>query len=116
MTSCRVWVIGSHRRASSSGEATKQHDEEDAGRIIQNGMNALRLREADLLDHAKGDLRKCALEWLAHTNSTASHEWIASRLHMGSPSNMSTYIDRIRKPTAASALSMRNRLERGMRK
>jgi len=50
-------------------------------------MKTLGVTEAALSEWPKGDMRKCALAWLAHSRTMADHAWIAKRLVMGTPSN-----------------------------
>lgn len=97
-------------RESYSGDAVRQHDEREAERLVTTGMRIVGLAGADLGELAKGDLRKCAAAWLVHSRTTAGHRWIATRLHMGCPSNMTVYIDRVRKATSGPGATLRKRL------
>lgn len=107
-------VLSGRDRASYSGEAVQRHDEREAERLIQAGMHVLNLTEADFDSLPKGEIRKCALAWLAHSRTTVRHAWLAEQLRMGCPSNMTVYLDRVQKATSPSAARLCNRLRRAV--
>ena len=109
-------VVQDRQRASYSGEAMQGHDEQVAERLIQAGLKVLGLGEADLAGLRRADPRKCALAWLAHTRTTAAHKWLAERLHMGYPSNMTVYIDAVRRSQNPAAVAAGRRLARAIPK
>ena len=55
-------------------------------------MRKLGLTDDDLRRLPKGDSRKCALAELAHSRTMVSHTWLAERLNMGHPQNLTRYI------------------------
>jgi len=109
-------TVSGKQRSSYSGEAVQAHDRAEAEQLIVRGMKALEVTEDALSEWSKGDIRKCALAWLAHSRTMAGHAWIAERLVMGAPSNMTTYIDRIRNAQSKAILRIQNRLKRTIRK
>jgi len=107
-------VLTGRERGSYSGEAVRRHDEREAEDLIRLGLEALGLSEGELSALAKGDPRKCALAWLAHTRTTVSHRWLAERLRMGYPSNMTVYIDTVRRARDGPAVAAKKRLQRAI--
>ena len=105
-------VLTDRQRASYSGEAVRRHDEREAEGLMRLGLEALGLSEGELSAMPKGDPRKCALAWLAHTRTTVSHRWLAERLHMGYPSNMTAYIDTVRHAQNARAAAAKRLLRK----
>jgi hypothetical protein len=84
--------VGPHDRRSYGGGAIRQHDEREAERFVQWGLRTLGLTEAALSSLPKGHAHKCALAHLVHSRTMASHKWLAARLHMGHPQNLTAYI------------------------
>jgi len=107
-------VVQHRDRASYSGEAVVEHDQEEAERLIRRGLLFLKLTEDQLGGLPKGDLRKCALACLAHRRTTVRHSWLAARLHMGCVSNMTFYMDRVRKSQDSTVLNMFRCLEQAV--
>jgi len=88
--------VEDHDRRSYGGEAIRRHDEHEAGRLIEQGMRKLGLTDEALLRLPKGHAQKCALAHLAHARTMVSHKWLAARLNMGHPQNLSLYIKQSR--------------------
>lgn len=107
-------TLSGKQRNSYSGGAVRSHDIAEAEQLIVRGMKALNVSEEMLSDWAKGDIRKCALAWLVHSRTMASHTWIAERLFMGVPSNMTAYIDRIRRDQSSAVLRLQNKLKKAI--
>ena len=63
--------------------------ERQAEKLIVRGMRSLKISNADLEKTKKSDSRKRTLAWLVRSRTTASASWIARRLQMGDPSNVS---------------------------
>ncbi len=87
--------VNAHDRRSYGGDAVHRHDEREAEEWIQEGLRALNLSEADLAALPKGHPHKCILAHLAHSRTLVSHKWLAERLHMGHPQNLTAYIKRV---------------------
>jgi len=111
-----VQAVKGKQRASYSGEAIRKHDEHQAERVVAAGMKLLGLAENAPGELPKGDERKCVLAWLAHSRTMASHKWIAERLGMGCPSNMTHYIAKVRSPGDARMSRLRNKIEKAIPK
>lgn len=108
--------VSGKQRNSYSGEAIQAHDQVQAEQLVQRGMRELGLTEAILRKLPKSDERKCALAWLVHTRTVARHAWMAQRLGMGVPSNLSTYIRSVREGKTKTLLALRRPFERRIRK
>ena len=104
------------KRSSYSGPGIQTHDESEAERLVERGLELLGLAGQSLAELPKGDARKCALAWLVHSRTTVSNVWISARLAMGVPSNMSAYIARVQLSKDPAAARMRRSLERQVRK
>ena len=84
--------IAGHDRSSYGGGATRPHDESEAERLVQRGLRTLGLTDEALSRLPKGHAHKCALARVVHSRTMASHKWLAARLHMGHPQNLTAYI------------------------
>ena len=87
-------------------------DAEEAEHCVTAGLKVLGIRNADLKVLAKGDERKRALAWLVHTRTLASQSWISERLHMGNPSNISTYIRMVKEAQSGPMTMLQKALDR----
>ena len=87
-------------------------DAEEAENCVTAGLKVFGIRNADLNVLAKGDERKRALAWLVHTRTLASQSWISERLHMGNPSNISTYIRMVKEAQSGPMTMFRKALDR----
>ena len=101
--------VRDYDRRSYGGEAIRRHDEREAEALIRTGMRKLRLTEQDLQKLPKGHAQKCALADLAHSHTTVSHKWLAQRLCMGHPQNLSLYIKQSRMADTPPPLSSAKR-------
>jgi len=104
--------VEGNQRNSYSGAAIRAHDEAASEKLARSGLKAVGLHASDLELLPKGDDRKCAVAWLVHTRTLASHQWISTRLQMGNISNMTGYVDRIRNAESPARLHLRNAAER----
>jgi REP element-mobilizing transposase RayT len=75
--------------SSICGVEVRETGERQAEKLVVRGLNSVKLRDAELEHLSKGDSRKQALAWLIRSRTTASTKWIARRLSMGDPSNVS---------------------------
>ena len=105
-------VVKGKQRASYSGAAIREHDEDQAERLIRKGMRALDIDEDELGRLPKGHESKCVLAWLAHTHAMVSHRWLSERLRMGYPTTVSTYIKKVRLAPAGRLARLRNKMMR----
>ena len=80
------WAAGAmagRRRASSTGEGRRAHDEGEAGRLLGRGLEGLGLTLSQVAALKKTDARKQALAWLVKSRTMVGDEWIVARLAMG---------------------------------
>jgi REP element-mobilizing transposase RayT len=82
-------VLSGKRRESFMGEEIRMHDDREAERLFQQGMEICGIREDELADLKKGDARKKVIAWYIRKNTSVRVEWITTRLQMGSTSNFS---------------------------
>ena len=76
-------VFQGRRRESFTRPAKQAHDLAAAKRALAEGMKALGLDQARLLDLPKGATEKVALAWWLRQRTTAPLRWVAERLEMG---------------------------------
>jgi REP element-mobilizing transposase RayT len=86
---CLDAAVAGKRRDSFMGEEIRMHDELEAERLFQQGLNCCGLAEAELSCLKKGDARKKVIAWYIRKNTSVRVEWITKRLQMGSTSNFS---------------------------
>ena len=108
-----VHVLEGRERASYHGEAIRHHDEQEAERLVRQGMKVLRMTEKQLADLSKGDDKKCVLAWLAHTRTMAGHKWIGERLRMGGPAHISVHVARVKNAQQGDVATLRRRVSGG---
>ena len=76
------------KRSSLYGEPMRQHDEEEAERLLLKGLKLLGLDEKSLQELPKGAREKAVLAWYLRANTTAGRTWIAQHLAMGDESRV----------------------------
>ena len=89
------------RRASSTGEGRRAHDEGEAERLLARGLEGLGLTLSQVAALKKTDARKQALAWLVKSRTVVGDEWIVARLAMGHRSNVSRAVSAYREPQVA---------------
>ncbi len=77
------------------GEAIRQHNEEQAERLIAEGLGMLGLKEADLEKLAKNSPEKYALAWPLRRHTAVKVSWIKQRLKMGKATSFSSWLKRL---------------------
>ncbi len=86
-------IIGvSGKRESFDGTETKQHDEVEAEKLFEAGLNALRISESDLKKMKKNCIEKCCLAQIIRRRTCVSNDWIKQHLHMGKATNFASLI------------------------
>jgi putative transposase len=87
--------LGRIERGSVVGEPRRMHDETEAERLLMCAANivGLDLTGMDLLK--KGDVRKGLVAWCLSQSTSVGQKWIAKRLGMGDPSNVSRVVHRV---------------------
>ncbi|QBG48098.1 transposase [Verrucomicrobia bacterium S94] len=100
----------SGKRESFCGEEVRQHDEVEAERLLQQGIECLQLDEQSLYGMRKGADEKALLAWLIRRHTVVSNAWIAERLHMGRADCLSRYPRRIDETEDELLIKKRERL------
>ncbi|MGD9782639.1 MAG: transposase [Kiritimatiellia bacterium] len=77
------------------GGCIQEHNERQANRLLIKGLEALRLREADLPPMRKSSPEKRALAWLIRKRTSVKTGWIKRRLHMGTATNFSELLNKL---------------------
>ena len=90
-------AVSGKRRDSFMGEEIRMHDEREAEKLIQQGLNLFGITEKDLLMLKKGDDRKQVIAWCIRKKTSVRVEWITQRLKMGVTSNFSRTIRAVEK-------------------
>ncbi|MDF7802114.1 transposase [Pontiellaceae bacterium B1224] len=85
-------AVSGKRRDSFMGEEMRMHDEQEAEKLVQHGLDLFGLQEEDLKTLKKGDDRKKVIAWYIRKKTSVRVEWITQRLQMGVTSNFSRYI------------------------
>lgn len=105
--SFRQWLLekagaqlGEHRRKRQNyiGPEIKAHDMAEAQRLLRDGLAEQNLRQRDLAKLKKGDSRKVAIAERIRRTTAVPLAWIAERLSMGTPSNVSQACRRYLNP------------------
>ncbi len=81
-------ALSSIKRESVSGSAIKEHDENEASKLLKEGVLKLGLGHADFAKMPKSAVEKKALAAWLGKNTLASGVWIATHLMMGHPSSV----------------------------
>jgi hypothetical protein len=77
------------RGGQVDGALRRSHGEDEAARMLREGLAALGLSESDLALLPKGDPRKVALASAMPKRTIVPNEWIAKHLHLGHVSRAS---------------------------
>jgi REP element-mobilizing transposase RayT len=100
----------SGKRESFSGAPVQLHDEQEAAKLVVEGLKVLGLREEQLQAMSKGADEKALLAWLVRRNSVVTNAWIAERLGMGRPDCLSRYPRRVENSRNAHIVEMKEKL------
>ena len=84
--------LSGKRADSFSGEAIREHNKEEAERLIDQGLESLGISRADLESMRKGAPEKMALAWLLKKRTVVKNEWISQQLHCGHSANIPGYV------------------------
>jgi len=85
-----------HRSYKGSGE-NRAHGEQEAQRLLKQGLEAAGLAKRDLAKLPGSDLRKVAVARQIWDRTTVSMNWVSEQLAMKSAANASTQIRRMKK-------------------
>lgn len=77
------------RRESFHGESVRQHDEDEAAKLLAKGLALLDISLEDFPEMKKGADEKAVLAWLLRKRTTVSRSWVAEHLCIGDESRVS---------------------------
>jgi hypothetical protein len=103
-------AVSGKRRDSFMGEEIRRHDEREAEKLIQRGLDLFGIAEEDLLMLKKGDDRKKVLAWTIRKKTSVRVEWITQRLKMGVTSNFSRYIRAVEESREGLLWELKNKM------
>ena len=83
------------RRSSFSGEAVRAHNEAEAIRLIDWGLNKMDIAPDGLEGLPKGAPEKMALVWLLKKRTVVKNGWISQHLFCGHPANIPGYVRKV---------------------
>ena len=86
------------------------HDQEQAERMVQQGMRLLGLRQEDLASTPKGQTEKQVLAWWLQGRTTVTRRWIAENLHMGYETRVNQAVSWVKSSRASDVAEMRKKL------
>lgn len=84
-------------RDAHSSSLVKDYGEKEAERIVQEATKHFGAPESDWLQNRRGDHRKAAVAWAICQRTNVPHRWIANRLQMHSPANVSQTVRNFEK-------------------
>ncbi len=98
--------------ASSSDEATREHGEAEAQRLVAAGLAALGLEEREMQRRPKNLPEKHALAWWLRQRTTVGRRWISEPLGMGEESGVTRVVRTVQGSRAGEWERMKRRLLR----
>jgi len=105
-------VLEGKRRESFSGEGPILHEEKEARRWLDRGLEIMRLDEGAISGMKKGAPEKAAIAWLIRKRTTAGNRWIAEHLEMGHPGNLANLVRKIEEAKSGPLFKFRRKLEK----
>ena len=103
---------GREQNDNYRGCQRREHSEWEAERLLAEALKTLGWTEQDLLAARSGVDEKQAVAWLMKSHTATTGRWIAERLHMGHPENLSRAMRRFRQEETAEV----RRLKKAMSK
>jgi len=96
------------------GRQRREHGEDEAERLLADGLQVLGLEESEVLEMRNNRKEKQALAWLINAHTTVTVRWTAARLEMGHPENASHGINRFRRKETNEITKIRKKLEKSL--
>mgnify|MGYP000358370454 CR=1 FL=1 len=84
-----VKVVKGRRRDWYGGEGLRNHDEQEANRLVFSGLEKMGLKLSEIRKLKQNDIRKQGLAWLIKTRTVVKDSWIQEKLEMGHRINIS---------------------------
>lgn len=88
-------TLAGKRAASFSGAAMVAHNEAEAERLIDWGLERMGADREGLESLRKGAPEKMTLVWLVKKRTVVKNEWISKQLYCGHPANISGYVKKV---------------------
>jgi len=92
------------------GRQRREHGEWEAERLLARGLEELGIPGEEFLGKRSGSLEKQAMAWLIKSHTSVTGRWIAERLRMGHPQNVSREITRFRHAEAPEIQKLKKRI------
>lgn len=103
-------AVRGKRRDSFMGDEIRKHDEKEAERLLQHGLDCCGITKDDLPRLKKSDDRKKVIAWHIRKNTSVRIEWITTRLNMGVTSNFSLYYRAVESARGGSLWKLKSRI------
>lgn len=104
--------IRQYDRRSYLGAEAHLHDETEAQRLLDLGLNQLELKESDLARLRKNDPRKKVLAWLIRQRTSVRNDWICHKLEMGRAGNLYRHVADVKNETSPQIQAMLKKLKK----
>jgi hypothetical protein len=88
-------TLNGKRQESNLGDEMREHDEAQALRKLQRGLDVLGVSEGELQVKAKGALEKQLLAWCLRKKTVVSRKWISDKLRMGDLSRVTNAVRKV---------------------
>jgi hypothetical protein len=103
-------TLGKTRDSSHSGDAKQDHGEQQAERLLQRALSALKIRSSHLAEARKGMREKQVLAWWLCQHTTVRRRWVSERLAMGDESRVTQAIRSIKGTRLPAMEGLKKRL------
>jgi REP element-mobilizing transposase RayT len=107
-----TFLKGRTKNDNYRGSQRRDHDLAEAEALLAEGLKRLGITEEEILESKSVRLEKQALVWLIKSHTTVRGNWLAERLQMGHPVNVSRALTRFRSKTDHEANQMKERMIR----
>lgn len=92
------------------GGQKREHNERMAERLLASGLHELGLSESQLLGLKSCAPEKQAVAWLLKTRTTVTGVWLAARLNLGHPSNVSRSLRTFRENESKTTQNLKQKM------
>lgn len=99
--------INQYDRRSYLGDEARKHDEREAGRLLQAGLELVGVDVGQLTALRKNDFRKKVVAWLIRRNTSIGNQWICENLAMGHASNLARHVREVEESTDKTIVNLR---------
>ena len=92
-------IMKGHRRQSYRKEGLQRHDEKEAKRLLEWGLERIGMSLEELVLAKKNEAKKQALAWLIKSRTVVGDAWMSEHLGMGDRSNVSRAVKAYQAPS-----------------